>query len=356
MKVLFSLSGLGLGNSTRCHAVMQRLKRKGATIEAITSANGLWYFSDKPEVEKTHAIETFHYGSKDGKISIGRTLASVGGMAQTLLANARIVNKILDTFQPDVVVADSDYVFRPMRKRRIPIVALNNADLVCRNYRRFGDAPSNVVPQYYCIESMDALYHRTIPDVVVSPTLGGIVPEDKGRIKHTGPIVRENYRVPDNAPLEDRAVIMLSGSNFGTNVTIGSSPLPMAIDIVGRDQPENWDARENVTFHGKTKNTYPLLSSAKVVVVNGGYSAVSEVVCMKKMAVIVPVPCHAEQWSNAREIQNLGIGLVSDEQSYITAMQKIYGNGDVFKAAYDKMPPIRDGAEEAADIIFSAAG
>ena len=355
MKALFLLSGLGLGNSTRCHAVMQRLKRKGVTIEAITSANGLWYFDDKPEVQKVHTVQTFHYGSKDGKISIGRTLAGVGGMARTLIGNARIVNDVLDGFQPDVVVADSDYVFRPMKKHKIPIVALNNADLVCRNYRRFGDAPSNVMPHYYCVEQMDALYHRLAPDVVVSPTLGGDVPASKGRFKYTGPIVREDYQTPSVTPPDDRAVIMLSGSNFGTSVTVGTAPLPMTVDVVGREQPEDWEARENVIFHGKTTNTYPHLSSAKVVVVNGGYSAVSEVVCMKKLAVIVPVPCHAEQWSNAREIQNLGVGLVSDEQNYVEAMLNVFNNGGEIQAAYDAMPPVRDGAEEAATIIVDAA-
>ena len=43
-RILFLVNGLGLGNSTRCHAVMQRLIEHGAEIQVVTSGNGLWYF------------------------------------------------------------------------------------------------------------------------------------------------------------------------------------------------------------------------------------------------------------------------------------------------------------------------
>jgi len=40
-RVLFLVNGLGLGNSTRCHAVIERLLERGALVTIATSGNGL---------------------------------------------------------------------------------------------------------------------------------------------------------------------------------------------------------------------------------------------------------------------------------------------------------------------------
>jgi len=48
---LFLINGLGLGNSTRCEAVMEHLAEAGFRIHVLTSGNGLAFFRDKPLVE-----------------------------------------------------------------------------------------------------------------------------------------------------------------------------------------------------------------------------------------------------------------------------------------------------------------
>ena len=61
-RILLLVNGLGLGNSTRCHAVIERLRAAGADIEVVTSDNGLWYFADKPEAGRVSAIPALRYG------------------------------------------------------------------------------------------------------------------------------------------------------------------------------------------------------------------------------------------------------------------------------------------------------
>ena len=78
---------------------------------------------------------------------------------------------MIEESPPDVVVADSVYTFRPFRRRHIPLLALNNADVVHECYRRFSGVPSSIRAQFWCVEEPDYLFHRMIPDLVVSPTL-----------------------------------------------------------------------------------------------------------------------------------------------------------------------------------------
>ena len=44
---LFVINGLGMGNSTRCHAVIEALVQAGWRVHVLTSGNGLAYFQDK---------------------------------------------------------------------------------------------------------------------------------------------------------------------------------------------------------------------------------------------------------------------------------------------------------------------
>ncbi|MEQ8707538.1 MAG: glycosyltransferase family protein [Rhodospirillales bacterium] len=356
MKVLLLVNGLGLGNSTRCHGVIQRLRDRNARIRIVTSGNGLWYFKNSPDIEQVYQTGSLHYGADNGSISISRTLASVGTALATLRSNAKMLDDILEDYRPDVVVTDSDYVFAPIRQRSIPLVALNNADVVRANYRRFGDAPSSVRAQYYCVETPDAIYHRLVPDLVISPTMMPDRHSDVANIVHVGPIVRKGFIAERATGVGgDRAVIMLSGSHFGTPVEMERNILGLPVDIVGRDMPEGLAPDSSIRYLGKVTETLPLLESARAVVVNGGFSAVSEVFCLRKPMVVLPVPRHAEQWSNAREIEELGVGIMGAEETYIDDLTRLLADYDRFDGACCQMAPPADGASAAADIILSLA-
>ena len=355
MKVLFLTNGLGLGNSTRSHAIIQRLHACGAHIEVMTSGNGLWYFSDKAEVSAVHEIKSLAYGSKDGAISILRTFTSIAGMVQILRYNAKKIGSLLDQIKPDVVVTDSDYNFWPVRRRCIPLAALNNADVVWNSYFRFKDRPASIWAQFYGVEMLDYRFHKTVPDLVLSPCLDPEVPESGGNILRIGPIVRQGYDGLPRTGVAKQATVMLSGSVFGTPVKFNRASYPVNIDVIGREKPAGWCGRPEVTFHGKIKDTYPLLEGADVAVVNGGFSAVSEMFWMRKPLLVVPVPNHAEQWINARTIEHLGLGLIATQTNYEDVMLRALDRIDDFRAGYARLAEMADGAAQASQAILRLA-
>jgi UDP:flavonoid glycosyltransferase YjiC (YdhE family) len=353
--ILFLTNGLGLGNSTRCHAIIQRLHAGGAHIEVVTSGNGLWYFSDKPEVSRLHEIQSLAYGSKDGAISITRTFASVGEMIGIFRRNAKKIGNLLDDLMPDVVVTDSDYNFFPIKSRRIPIAALNNADVVWNSYFQFKDHPSSIRAQFYGVEMLDYQFHKRVPDLVLSPSLDPSIPQSGGNILRIGPIVRQEYAAPPQTTPPMRATVMLSGSVFGTPVNFSRSNYPVKIDVIGRNNPEGWIERPEVTFHGKIIDTYPFLKNTDIAVVNGGFSAVSEMFWMKKPLVVVPVPNHAEQWINARTIERLGLGLIATQTNYEEVMIQAIKQIEEFRAGYAQLADMKDGAAQASKAILELA-
>ena len=215
------------------------------------------------------------------------------------------------------MVADSTYSFRAVRRAGVPLAAINNADMVVRGMARFRDWPAAVLPQFLCVELADYLYHRFIPDLVISPRLDPADTAAAGRFRAVAPIVRDECRpVAESGRRPERVMIMLSGSVFGSPVALprrsagrGGAP---HIDVVGRPPPDG-TAPPGVIYHGKLRDLLALMRQADLLVVNGGCSAVSEALVLRKPMVVLPVPRHAEQWVNSRIVRHLGVGIAAGE-------------------------------------------
>jgi UDP:flavonoid glycosyltransferase YjiC (YdhE family) len=355
-RILFLVNGLGLGNSTRCHAVIQRLVAAGTEVEVVSSDNGLWFFTDKPEVSRVTAIPSLRYGAEHGLISISRTLGQVGEMWAILHQAEAILSGVIERFRPHAVVTDSVYALTPVRRAGLPLAALNNADMVVRGVSRFIDWPVNLLPQFLFVELSDYLHHRFRPDLVISPRLD---PQDKAETKHlrpVGPIVREECRATSHEGRPpSRVAIMLSGSVFGSPVTLRHRHPDLHIDVIGRPAPDHAPQIEGITYHGKLRDSLSLVRQADLLVVNGGFSAVSEALVLRKPMVVIPVPRHAEQWINGRTIRHLGVGLIGAEERLEEVMEDALERIDDLRAAYAALPPAPDGAAQAADLILTLA-
>lgn len=350
MKVLFLVNGLGLGNSTRCHAVMQRLASRGVRLQAATSGNGFWYLSGRPELEAVHELEALRYGSSGGQLSVWSTLAAMGEHLGVLRRNDDRVAAVLSDFAPDVAVIDSVYSVRALRRAGVPIVALNNSDVVHCAWHAFPDRPASARAQFHVVEESDRRFHTWVADAVTSPSLDPSLRALGAPFQRVGPIVRSGVTPTPSAGVT-RVLVMLSGSVFGTPVAL-ARPVPgVHIDVVGRERPESLPAVDGITWHGKVRDNLSLLAAADLAVVNGGFSAVSELFCLRTPLVVVPVPNHAEQWVNARTIVHLGVGAIGSESTLEADLRAAIAQAPAWRRAYDALPPPTDGAAEAADII-----
>ena len=99
---LFVINGLGLGNSTRCHAVIERLATAGCRVHVLTSGNGLAYFEGKKCIESLHSMASFYYSKSGGGISGWATLKSVGSLAKLAKAKRESLAQLLDKVNPNV--------------------------------------------------------------------------------------------------------------------------------------------------------------------------------------------------------------------------------------------------------------
>jgi UDP:flavonoid glycosyltransferase YjiC (YdhE family) len=348
-KILFIVNGLGLGNSTRCDSIAQRLARNGCEIDVMTSGNGLLYFRGCSYVANVVELRSVYYGSKHGKLSMWNTLFAIPDLLMILKANVNRLKALLANNSYAALVIDSDYMVWWLKKAiRIPIIALNNADIVIQECNKLPVLPKAIRMQYV-VERCDGWFHRTVPQLVLSPS---ILKQDDGpgKVKHFAPFIREGLVVrPPTTDLK-RILVMLSGSGFGSKtdfVKQWTPPPGVSVDVVGRDGM----SQDSITYHGKTFVNQSIVNQADMMVVNGGFSAVSEAVVLRKPVIVIPVENHAEQFINASIIERAGLGLVATEDNVVDKMREMMARFGDFVESHRQFGCETDGAARAARLI-----
>jgi UDP:flavonoid glycosyltransferase YjiC (YdhE family) len=192
-----------------------------------------------------------------------------------------------------------------------------------------------------------------VPDVSLSPRLDATADAPQAPYYAVGPIVRPACRPSLANGCPKRILIMLSGSRFGSPVNLKRAPADCVVDIVGRAAPEG-PVPERCRYLGRVLNTPELAAEADLLVVNGGFSAVSEAFVMRKPLIVIPVPNHAEQWVNARTICELGVGMMAREEELEDALTQGLARIEEFRAVYARLPSAPDGADQAAGRILEA--
>lgn len=350
-RILFAINGLGLGNSTRCYSIIQELYESGYEIAVATSGNGLFFFSDKPEVSVLVPLSSLQYGcSKARKLDLFLTLLSIPKFIDVTRKNARLLMRLIRTIQPCVVVYDSMYNIAPRICSHIPLLAINNADMIAGQFFRIRKKPLSIFPQFVFVELIDYLFHLLIPTLTMSP---GLQPDDgtsrNGGYRKLALVVRKPFRGHEwtSNNTVGRIVIMLSGSSFGSAIDPSAWGLPYEFDIIGRGGISSG----NIRFHGKVSEDSEILTRADLFIVNGGYSAIAEALAMRKPVVVIPVPNHAEQYLNGRIVEELGVGLVASDDNVRDQLGKICASYPRFAAAYNALELPADGGKTAAQII-----
>lgn len=351
-KILFIVNGLGMGNSTRCHSIIEKLVDYGYTVDVLTSGNGLEYFK-QADINNLFKLYSLKYSvGNDGNISAIKTFLSIISHFITLFKNINIVNKIIKKGNYNGIVIDSDYTMLFLKwKIKIPLFAINNAHIIIQECNKLLIIPKNIKMQFI-IEKLDNFFHNLIPDYVLSPSMKPI--QDNKNIFNFLPFVRKEIykssKKSKNKKTNFNCLIMLSGSIFGSNIdfinNISNDKISQ-INIIGR----TGFSSKGIRYYGKVLNNYDIISKADILIINAGFSAVSEAFIKGIPSIVMPVRNHAEQFINAKIFEELNLGYEANEKNIGLKLNLLIKNYNLIKNNYSKINTKFTGSNEASIFI-----
>lgn len=313
MKLLFVVTGIGLGHTIREEAIINELKDKDVEVRIAGFKTSYKYFKRK---YKTVKLYGHNFPDNSFKISLIKVLFSNLLYPLSWLHDFIKLSKVILSFNPDKVIVDAQpigaFVGRLFRKK---VISIYNLDL--KSWDKFHKKLPFLmkVQSWFYYNTISSSYKNS--DLVIIPSVKRL--RSDAKVKFVNPIIREN---PKDLDTQDKIMkrltlrkkpilVMLGGSKFGFSII---ERLLRSINkfnedfiVFGYYKPFN-SLRDNLRVLSFTDNFLEYLKVCKGIIVIAGHNTLVESLVFKKPALVLPIKNYVEHHLNVDNLPYVKVG------------------------------------------------
>lgn len=313
MRILFVITGIGLGHTMRETAIINELKKRNKNIKIKIAGfqNSYTYFKDKYNTIK---IKGSRFPQSSFTVnSIKVVIANLPYILYFLYDYLRL-RKEIKKFKPNLIIVDAQPIGSYTGKKLgIKTISIYNLDLKAwDHYQEYTKMPFTLYMQSrFHFKFVADAYNNS--DLVIIPTIKK--KKSTKEVNFVDPILRTS---PESLPSEKALMkklhlkkrpilVMLGGSKFGFSVA-------EKIVRIARDFNEDFIIfgykefrKSNVTSFKFKENFLEYLKTCKAVILLSGHTALSEAIVYKKPSLVFPFKNYVEHYINVSELGNLSL-------------------------------------------------
>ena len=308
MKILYGVTGEGLGHAMRSRVVADHLRARGHDVKLAASGRACDYL--QRYFDDVQQIPGFSIAYMRDQVARRRTLARIGRSARPALRETvALYRRAISGFAPDVCISDFDsftHVFGKLFDR--PVLSLDHQHVLdrCRH-------PVSVkarLPRDFAVTR--ALVRAKLPGcshyVVTSFYFP---PAKRDRTTLVGPILRPEVLALEPTAGEDIVVYQTSAAPAALVAALRAVPDQRFVLYARGAEPS---VAGNVRVRAFDEQRFLAdLASARGVICNGGYTLIAEALYLGKPVLSFPLRHQGEQELNAAYLAELGLGSASRE-------------------------------------------
>ncbi|MGE0545627.1 MAG: glycosyltransferase family protein [Kofleriaceae bacterium] len=304
MKVLYGVTGEGMGHAMRSRVVIEHLLGAGHTLEIMASGRAAEFLGKRFDGVQT--IHGFHMILEENRVRRGKTLWSnvlkgVLGVPRNIAAYF----KQIEGHEPDVVISDFEsWAYLYGTTHRLPILSIDNMQVIDRC-----ELPEDIVDDNrVAFELTKAFVTAKLPGCdAYFITSFFRPPVRKPSTYLFPPILRPEILDARSAP-GDHLVIYQAGINEPLQASLAATGMECRIYGMRRGLTE--EAREGqLRFMPFSEEGFISdLATCRGVVAAAGFTLMGEAVYLRKPMLAVPLENQFEQMLNARYLEREGYG------------------------------------------------
>ncbi len=305
MRVLYGVTGEGLGHAMRSRVVIEELIRRGHRVKVAASgrASGLLSASF-PDVV---TISGLFIAYRQGTVARGRTVWDNLRSAPALVRrNVALYEEDIRAFDPELCVSDFDsFAHLYGKSHRLPVVAIDHQHVLdrCVHPRavRRALSPGFAATSAFVRAKMPGCERYVVPSfffpavrrrarqktILIPPIL-------REEVRRATPVLGDEVLVYQTSDSDGRLIAALDALPAHRFVVYGMKERPAA----GHVRFARFDERGFVRD----------LAACRAVIANGGFTTVSEALHLGKPVLSIPVAGQHEQELNAAYLELLGYG------------------------------------------------
>jgi uncharacterized protein (TIGR00661 family) len=303
MRILYGVTGEGLGHAMRSRVMSEHLRARGHDVKLVASGRACDYL--RRYFDDVQPIPGFSMAYVRDRMSRSRTITRLGRAARPALRESvALYRRAISGFSPDVCITDFDsfsHVFGLLFDR--PVLSLDHQHVIDRC--RHVPAVKQRLPRDFALTR--AFVRAKLPGCAHYVVTSFYFPTPRrDRTTLVGPILR-----PEILALEPT-----TGDHVLVYQTSASTPeLFAALHAVPQQRFVVYARQAEAATHGNVEvrafdeqRFLDDLASARAVITNGGYTLMSEALYLGKPVLSLPLRHQGEQELNAAYLVALGLG------------------------------------------------
>lgn len=333
MKILFVVTGIGLGHATRIDAIINELKLKDEKLDVRLACykSSYEYFSQKNF--KTIKLHGSNYSSNTFNINIFNIVRLNLKFPLNFRRDLKLIIDEINNFDPEYIIVDWDVIglIAAARTHKKSVLIFNYDPYSLENFiKKFKMNGAKKIQNKF-VESI----YRIAEDRSDAIFIPGLKKYTKKKYHFIDFIIRD---IPENIPdkqqlmtklklKKEPILVMLGGSNFGYSLFEKMKEVMFKLkneEFIVFGYERDFTIK-NITGYRFKSNYLEYLKASKGVIMMAGHSSFAEAAIFKKPCLVFPIRNHVEQILNAYTIENTGIGIVR----YLDSIDKESLNKDI---------------------------
>lgn len=310
MKILYGVTGEGMGHAMRSRVVLEHLTAAGHDLQIMASGRACDFLARR--FAGVNRIHGFHMILEENRVRMGKTawsniLAGALGLPQNIKAYFDLV----EAFEPELVISDFEsWSYLYAKARRLPVLSIDNMQVIHRC-----EIPDEIIGE------------RQVAFQLTKAFVKGKLPGCDGYFVTSffEPPVRKPDTVIFPPILRPEIIEARPSAHAGEHLLVYQSgryeALEQALAATGIEA-RIYGMRPGATAEERDGDLRYLpfseagfvadLATCRGVIAGGGFTLMGEAVYLHKPMLAVPIEGQFEQYLNARFLERAGYGMYAE--------------------------------------------
>ncbi len=302
MKILYGVTGEGMGHAMRSRVVLEHLLAAGHTVEIMASGRAAAFLAKR--FEGVNTIHGLHMILEENRIRRGKTLwSNVLSGVLNVPRNISAYFELIASFEPEVVISDFEsWSYFYGKSKRLPILSIDNMQVIHRCA-----LPEEIIENHkVAFQLTKSFIKAKLPGCDAYFITSFFRPPTRKPDTFLFPPILRPEILAAKPTVGEHLLVYQSGANAALEHALAESGLPCR--IYGMRPEEAHDG----ALHYKPFSEAGFiadLASCRAVIAGGGFTLMGEAVFLGKPMLAIPLDSQFEQLLNARYLEREGFGM-----------------------------------------------
>ncbi|MAQ15598.1 MAG: teichoic acid biosynthesis protein [Sandaracinus sp.] len=333
MKILYGVTGEGMGHAIRSRVILEHLFAAGHQVEVVASNRAASFLSER--FANVHHIHGLHIVSAENRVRKGKTLwSNVKEGLQALPSQVGAYFELIEDFAPEVVISDFEsWSYLYGMAHDLPVISIDNQQVMNRctlpDEVLDGARAEFAVVKAFVKAKLPWCAHYLIATFFQPPIR-------KKRTTLHPPILRPEILAAEPTPGDHLLVYQTSTDNRPLLEVLRKSG--RECHIYGMERSLKEDRRDGNLVHKpfSEQGFIDDLASSAGVIASAGFTLMGEAVHLKKPMIAIPLEGQFEQRLNARYLAYLGYGAAVEGKLDSETLARFFDSIPAYRAALEE--------------------